>query len=179
MDSGELKNAYISSAENLEVIRRDFESNGNTKSRREFYRLRYMAAIIMNDLSREYLSIETNPTNGTSKLLAVGTLILKLYEARQWYTKDGYVTLLDIADQKGIKSETEQKLRSLKGLKAGRIDAYSKFRNTIAGHYLFNSCELIEELEKIEQEVFFEDARAVLRYGNEWINVLKYVGEHT
>lgn len=78
---------YLQSSEHLESIKSEYESVVEPQEKKKFYFLKYMAIVIYNDLSREYYNEHTNPSIGVSRLLALGPLILKLFEAHLWFKK--------------------------------------------------------------------------------------------
>lgn len=84
-----------------------------------------------------------------------------------------------LAKKRGLLQEVDLKLKEMKSLKPAAIESYDKFRNRLAGHYGADCIDLIKELGAIEKDKFFDDVSVVLRYGNEWMKVLKYVAENS
>lgn len=173
----ELEDIYVQSANVLDLKKSEYNSDVGPENKRAFIKLQYMAIIIYNDLCREYCNLHKNSSVGTSKILALGPVILKLFEAHLWYKKEGNKELLALATRRGIKKEVEKKLKELKNIKSSRIELYSKYRNKLAGHYSFESIDHIAELEQECEATFSEDAETVIRYGNQWLNILGYIGD--
>lgn len=167
---------YAQSANCLEMKKSEFNSDISSENKRAFVKLQYMVIIIYNDLCREYCDLHKNTSVGTSKILALGPVILKLFEAHLWYKKEGNKEFLALAERRGIKQDVEKKLKELKNIKSSRIELYSKYRNKLAGHYSFECISLIEELEQECEATFSEDAETVIRYGNKWLDILGYIG---
>lgn len=174
----DLEKVYVQSSKHLETIKSEYEAVIEPEEKKEFYFLKYMAIVISNDLSREYYNVNKNPSLGVSRLLALGPLILKLFEAHLWYQQKGNPKLRILAEKRGLLQDVEAKLKEMKSLQPAVIESYSKYRNRLAGHYDSDCIDLIQELGSIEKDKFFGDVSVVLRYGNEWIKVLKYVAEN-
>ena len=169
---------YLQSSELLDTIKGEYEAVVEPEEKREFYFLKYMAIIISNDLSREYYNVNKNPSLGVSKLLALGPLILKLFEAHLWYQKKGNPKIRTLAEKRGLLHDVETRLKQMKSLQPAVIESYSKYRNRLAGHYDSDCIDLIQEFGTIEKDKFFDDVSIVLLYGIEWIKVLKYIAEN-
>ena len=171
-----LKRQYIKSAENLEKAKAEFESVVESGPKQEFYRLKYMGFILQNEMCREFFNLESNPTKNESKLAALAPVILALFEAYIWYRKEGNPRLRELARERGMFEYVETELKRIKALKAGNIEAYSSYRNKLAGHFDLTRVELINHFGKLNFEKFEQDAVSVISYGNEWIDILKNVG---
>ena len=68
-------------------------------------------------------------TIGASKLLSLGSIILKLFEANLWYSQVGNRKLLELAQSRGMFSLIEDKLKDDRGITTvlANIDYYLKF----------------------------------------------------
>lgn len=176
MNFEEQKAQYLKSAENLERTRIEFEQVLEAGPKKEFFRLKYMGALILNEMCREVLYLESNPTLRDSKLAALAPIILSLYESYIWYTKDGNKRLRELAAQRGMIELVEADLRELKKLKASNILQYESYRNQLAGHFSVERIELLSDFGKIDFKQFEIDVIRVISYGNGWLQILKKVG---
>ena len=93
----DMKDVYIKSAALLESAKDELLSDGVTESHYEFLSLKFTASLIHNDVCREIHNLTVNPTVGASKLLSLGPIILKLFEANLWYSKVGNKRLHELA----------------------------------------------------------------------------------
>lgn len=179
MNKDDLKKVYMNTCDNLEKSRAEYLSDGGSDDRREFYQLKYMISIILNDLAREYYNFEANPTIETSNLTALGPLVLTVYEAHMWYRKKGNRKLLEMAEHRGITQEVTDMVRDLKGLKSSRIEEYRNLRDKMSGHYEPECFDLIEELSCGKANSFRQDALPVLQYVKGWSDILGFIVKTT
>lgn len=178
MDMMDMKDIYIKSASLLESAKDELLSDGVTESHYEFLSLKFTASLIHNDLCREFHSLTVNPTVGASKLLAYGSIILKLFEENRWYSKFGNRRLRELAESRGMLGLIEDKLKDMKRfLRPSRIEKYEKIRNRLSGHYDNQIVNILQELGAIQSDTFFEDIEMMVRFSHEWLQALRSIGK--
>lgn len=172
-----MKDVYIKSAALLESAKDEFLSNGVTGVHYEFLSLKFMASLIHNEVCREIHNLAVNPTIGASKLLSLGPIILKLFEANLWYSQVGNKRLRELAKSRGMLELIEVKLREMKLIRPSRIEKYAGIRNKLAGHYDDQIANMLQELGAIQSDAFFEDIEMMVRYSQEWLQALRSIGK--
>lgn len=172
-----IEKVYLESSRLLDLAREDTLKVNISTIKREFYSLKFMASVIHNELCREFFYLVLNPTIGTSKIISLGPLILKLYEANNWYFKFGNKRLRELACERGLNSLCDEKLRELKSLKPSRIEKYTVVGNKLAGHYDLNYFELVEEFSITDSDEFFDDVLVLITYGKRWLQLLQSIGK--
>lgn len=110
----DIKKTYIESAIILDKAMAELSSSGISDLHREFLSLKCMSSIIQNDVCRELHNIVVNPTTGTSKLLALGPIVLKLFEAHHWYSTTGNKKLRELAKNRSMLDIINKKLKEMK-----------------------------------------------------------------
>jgi hypothetical protein len=173
----DMKDVYIKSAALLESAKDELLSEGVTESHYEFLSLKFTASLIHNDVCREIHNLTVNPTVGASKLLSLGPIILKLFEANLWYSKVGNKRLHELARSRGMHVLIENKLEEMKLIRPSRIERYAGIRNRLAGHYDNQIVNTLQELGAIQSDAFFEDIEMMVRYSQEWLKVLRSIGK--
>ncbi len=134
-----------------------------------------MGAVIQNDLCREVYNLDNNPTIGTSKLLAIGPIILKLFEANLWYSQVGNKKLRELAEKCCVLAFVENEFKEMKLLDPNRIEKYARFRNKLAGHYDSQILDVIQELGLVQYNIFWDDVEMMVLYGQKWLQVLRSI----
>lgn len=172
-----MKDIYIQSASLLENAQDEFLSADAEGLQHDFLQLKFMALLIHNDVCREVHNLNINPTIGTSKLLSLGQVLLKLFEANLWYSKIGNKKLLELAKSRGMHEFIKAKLKELKPLRPSRIEKYADIRNSLSAHYDQLSPKLLQELGTVQAGAFFEDIKMTIRYHQEWLKALRSVGK--
>lgn len=173
-----MKEIYITSATLLENARDELLSNGVTGIHQEFLQLKFMGCLIHNDCCREMYNLTVNPTLETSKVLALSSIIMKLFEANRWYSTFGNRGILELAEIRGVRELVQAKLSEMKRLRPQRIEAYADIRNRLSGHY--NNSEAFEMLQKlggISYDTFFKDIEMMVQYSHEWLQALMSMGK--
>jgi len=173
----DMKDIYIKSAALLESAKDDFLLNGVTGFQYEFLSLKFMASLIHNDVCREIHNLTVNPTIGASKLLSLGPIILKLFEANLWYSQVGNKKLRELAKSRGMLDFIGNKLKEMKLIRPSRIEKYAGIRNKLVGHYDDQIANMLQELGAIQSDVFFEDIEMMVRYSQEWLQALRSIGK--
>ena len=171
----DMKDIYIKSAALLESAKDKFLSDGVTGFHHEFFSLKFMASLIHNDVCREIHNLTVNPTIGASRLLSLGPIILKLFEANIWYSKVGNKRLRELAKSRGMLKPIEDELKEMKLIRPSRIEKYAGIRNKLAGHYDDQIANMLQELGAIQSDAFFEDIEMMVRYGQEWLQALRSI----
>ena len=173
----DMKDIYIKSATLLESAKDELLSDGVTGSHYEFLSLKFIASLIHNDVCREFHNLATNPTMGASKVLSLGPIILKLFEAKLWYSQFGNRKLLELAKRRGMDSLIKNKLKEMKLLDPSRIGKYAGIRNKLAGHYDDQIASAFQELGAIQYDAFSKDIQMMVRYSQEWLWALRSIGK--
>jgi hypothetical protein len=124
-----IKEVYLKSGSILDVAHSELALSEKSELQSEFLSLKFMAATIHNEICREFYFLNSNPTTGISKLISIGPIILKLFEANLWYQKVGNKKLRELAHSRGLDKLYNAKSNALKELKPNRIDKYSDFRS--------------------------------------------------
>lgn len=171
------KDIYTKSAALLEEAKDKFVSEGATGAQYDFLLLKLMASIIHNDICREFHNLILNPTSETSKLLAFGPIILKLFEANRWYQQVGNKKLRELARNRDMLQFVENKLKKMKLMNPKRIEEYKGIRNRLIGHYDEQMIDVVQELTSIQSDRFIGDVEVILRYGRDWLPVLRSIGK--
>jgi hypothetical protein len=174
----DIKDVYTKSAALLEEAKDDFLSARDTGEHHEFLSLKLMASLIHNDVCREFYNLTVNKTTGTSRLLALGPIVIKLFEAHLWYSQIGNKRLRELAKSRGMLELIENKLREMNRLNPGRIEKYADIRNKLIAHYPYNyeTVRVVQEFGSISADDFFEDITMMVRYALEWLQALKAIG---
>lgn len=172
----DMKGIYIKSALLLDSAKYELFSNDVIGLEYDFLTLKFMASLLHNDFCREYYNFTVNPTVGVSKLLSVGPLILKLFEANLWYSQVGNKKLRELAINRGMLDFIEDKLKEMKRIRPSRIENYTTIRNKLVGHYDDQIVNILQELGAIQSETFFEDIEMMVRYNQEWLHALRSIG---
>jgi hypothetical protein len=173
----DIQQIYCKSAVLLDEVKDELSSGVVTGSHHEFLSLKFMALVIHNDVCREFHNLVANPTIGISRLLALGPIILKLFEANLWYSQVGNKRLRELAASRGMLESIEHNLREMKLIKPNRIEKYATFRNKLAGHYDDQTLNLIQELGSVQSDKFFEDVEMMVRYSQIWLQALRSIGK--
>lgn len=173
----DMKNIYIKSATLLESSKAEFLLDGVTGVHHEFLSLKFMASLIHNEVCREWHNLTVNPTNGASKVLSLGSIILKLFEANLWYSQVGNQRLRKLAESRGMLEFIEDKLKAMKLIRPSRIEKYAEIRNKLAGHYDDHIANMLQKLGAIQSDVFFEDIQMMVPYSQKWLQALKSIGK--
>jgi len=173
----DMKDVYIKSAALLESSNGESLSDGVTVAHAEFLSLKLMASLIHNDVCREFHNLTVNPTRGASKLLSLGPIILKLFEANLWYSQVGNKKLRELAESRGMFELIENKLKEMKLIRPSRIEEYAGIRNKLVAHYDDQTVKMLQELGAIQSDKFFEDIEMMVRYGQEWLQALRSIGK--
>ena len=71
----------------------------------------------------------------------------------------------------------EAKFKEMKLIRPGRIEKYAGIRNKLAGHYDKQIADILRELGAIEYDEIFEDMKAMVHYGQEWMQALRSIGK--
>jgi hypothetical protein len=171
----DMKDTYIRSAALLESAKDELLSDGVTGFRYEFHSLKFIASLMHNDVCREIHNLNGNPTIGASKLLSIGSIILKLFEENRWYSDVGNKRLRELAKSRGMLEFIEAKLKEMKLIRPSRIEKYAGIRNKLAGHYDDQIVNILQELGAIQSDAFFEDIEMMVRYSQEWLKALKSI----
>lgn len=173
----DMKDVYIKSAALLENAKDELISDGATGFRYEFHSLKFSASLMHNDVCREIHNLTVNPTIGASKLLSLGSIILKLFEVNRWYLDVGNKRLRELAKSRGMHEFIEAKLKEIKLIRPSRIEKYAGIRNKLAGHYDNQMVNILQELGAIQSDAFFEDIEMMVRYSQEWLQALRSIGK--
>ncbi|HEX9758286.1 MAG TPA: hypothetical protein VGB26_10895 [Nitrospiria bacterium] len=173
----DMKDVYIKSAAFLESSKDEFLSDGVTGFHYEFLSLKFMASLIHNDVCREFHNLTVNPTIGTSKVLSLGPIILKLFEANLWYSQVGNKKLRELAESRGMLEFMENKLKEMKLIRPSRIEKYAGIRNKLVGHYDDQIVKMLQELGATQSDNFFDDIEMMVRYSQEWLQALRSIGK--
>jgi hypothetical protein len=174
----DMKDIYIKSAALLESAKDEFLStNGVTGLHYEFLSLKFIGSLIHNDVCREFHNLTVNPTLGSSKLLSLCPIILKLFEANLWYSKVGNKRLCELAKSRGALELIEDKLKEMKLIRPSRIEEYAKIRNKLAAHYDDQLVKILHDLGVIQSDKFFEDIGMMVRYSQKWLQALRSIGK--
>ena len=173
----DMKDVYITSAALLENAKDELLSDGATGFRYEFHSLKFIVSLMHNDVCREIHNLTVNPTIGASKLLSIGSVILKLFEENRWYSDVGNKRLRELAKSRGMLEFIEAKLKEMKLIRSSRIEKYAEIRNKLAGHYDNQIVNILQELGAIQSDAFFEDIEMVVRYSQEWLQALRSIGK--
>jgi hypothetical protein len=172
----EFEKEYVQSGIVLEAVLKQLSTEPLEGQKKRFLSLKFMGAVIHNEVCRELYVLLSNPTNDTSKLIAIGPLILKLFEAHSWYQQVGNKELRLLSIDRDIKESFDQQLKEMKALKPSRIEKYSHFRNKMSGHYDEKYFSLVKELGAVDQHDFFNDVLQMVRYGTKWMLLLSSIG---
>jgi len=172
-----IKNVYCKSAELLEAVQTERERVDTDGQLKDFISLKYMASVIHNELCREFYYLVSNPTRGQSKLMSLGIIILKLFEAHRWYKGIGNKNLIILAKKRGMEEILNKKLSEIKLIKPSRIEKYATYRNTLSGHYDNDFPEKLQSFGTLDSENFFSDIELMVRYSQEWLKILDSVGK--
>jgi hypothetical protein len=148
----DMKDIYIKSAALLESAKAECLSDDVTGVHYEFHSLKFMASLIHNDVCREIYYLTVNPTIGTSKLMSLGPIILKLFEANLWYSKVGNKRLRELAKSRSMLEIIKGKLNEMKLIRPSRIEKYAEIRNKLAGHYDDQIASVLQELGAIQSD---------------------------
>jgi hypothetical protein len=173
----DMKDIYVKSAALLESAKDELLSNGATGYQYEFLSLKFMVSLIHNDVCREIHNLTVNPTIEASKLLSLGPIILKLFEANLWYSQVGNKKLRELAKNRGMLDLIENKLEEMKLIRPSRIKKYAELRNKLVAHYDDQIANILQELGAIQADAFFEDIEMMVRYSQEWLQALRSVGK--
>ncbi len=171
----DMKDIYIKSAVLLESAKNELLSDGVTGFRYEVHSLKFIASLMHNDVCREIHNLTVNPTMGASKLLSIGSIILKLFEENRWYSDVGNKRLRELAKSRGKLQLIEEKLKEMKLIRPSRIEKYAGIRNKLAGHYDDQIVNILQELGAIQSDAFYEDIEMMVRYSQEWLKALKSI----
>ena len=171
----DMKEIYVTSAKLFESARDELFLDGITGVHREFIELKFMGCLIHNEICREFHNLTGNPTIGASKLLALGPIILKLFEANLWYSQVGNRMLRELAQSRGMLEFFESKYKEMKLIRPSRIEMYAGIRNQLAAHYDDHTPTMFQKLGAIEADAFFEDIEMMVRYSQEWLQVLTII----
>lgn len=177
MDIMDIKDVYIESAAILEEANNELSSVTATEQQREFLSLKFMSALIHNDLCPVYYNMTVNPTTETSRLLTLGSVIMKLFEAHIWYSQSGTRRLRKLAENRNMKAFIEDKCKEMKQLNPSRIEKYSKIRNDLSVHYSVKTIDVIRKLGSLSYDDVFEDIKMMVAYGLEWKKALRSIGK--
>ena len=173
----DMKDVYIKSAALLESAKDELLSDGVIGFRYEFHSLKFIVSLMHNDVCREIHNLTVNPTIGASKLLSIGSVILKLFEENRWYSDVGNKRLRELAKSRGMLEFIEAKLKEMKLIRSSRIEKYAEIRNKLAGHYDNQIVNILQELGAIQSDAFFEDIEMMVRYSQEWLQALRSIGK--
>jgi hypothetical protein len=173
----DMKDVYIKSAELLESAKDEFLLNGGTEVHNEFLSLKFMGSLIHNEVCREIHNLAVNPTIGASKLLQYCPIILKLYEEHLWYSQVGNKRLRELAKSRGMLELIEDKVRKMRLIRPSRIKKYKGIRDKLAAHYDDQIANMLQEFEAIQTNAFFEDIKMMMRYSQEWLEALRFIGK--
>lgn len=173
----DIKDVYMQSAAILEEVQKEHSLTAMTAEQTEFLSLKLMAAVIHNDVCREYYDLFVNTTTGTSRLLVLASIIMKLFEAHLWYSQIGNKRLRNLAQSRGMHEFIESTFKDMKRLNPNRIEKYSDIRNELGAHYSYNdnTIDVIDKLYSIPPNDFFEDVKMMVLYGQEWLKALRAV----
>lgn len=171
----DMKDIYIKSAALLESAKDELLSDGVIGFRYEFHSLKFIASLMHNDVCREIHNLTVNPTIGASKLLSLGSIILKLFEENIWYSQVGNRRLRELAKSRGKLQLIEDKLKEMKLIRPSRMEKYAGIRNKLAGHYDDQIVNILQELGAIQSDAFFEDIEMMVRYSQEWLKALRSI----
>ncbi len=174
-----MQEVYTQSSVILEKAQEDYSTSIVPDEYREFLSLRLMVSIIHNDVCREYYNFNANfhLATGLSRLLALGSVIMKLFEAHIWYSQIGNKQLRKLAKSRGMITFIDDKFKKMKRINPSRIEKYSGIRNDLSVHYSDKTINVIQHIGSISANDVFEDIEIVLLYGMEWMKALRSIGK--
>lgn len=134
-----------------------------------------MAAIIHCDVARLVVAYAECEFEGIARLLWLGDIASKLYEARNWYNNSGTAALRKIAERKPI--ETKAVNATIDGLKrthgVHRVNKYVEYRNKLGYHYDVTAISHLETFGKNDANEFFDILTSFVRFSGDWAQLTK------
>ena len=136
-----------------------------------------MAAILHCDLCRLVVALDECRQPGLARLMWMAEISSKLYEAKDWYFKDGAKSLLAIARRKTCGPEAVRaRLKQLNANYAiSAIDRYAIYRNKVGYHYDSEALDVIRRLGGESSEEYFGIVMTFARYSGAWAALAKDV----
>lgn len=134
-----------------------------------------MAALIHCDLCRLVVSFDECQVVGVARLLYLGDIVCKLFEARNWYNNAGTKLLLRIAERKSIdKAHVRKKIEDLKQAhQIHRVKTYEAYRNKFGYHYDANAISYLQRFGLEDSDHFFDLLTAFVRFSASWTQITK------
>jgi hypothetical protein len=138
------------------------------------------AAIIHCDICR--LTLAINDTNGlwVARLLTVGDIASKLYEARNWYANTAKSFLIQFASthQEVDNEAVLNKINLLfKKHRPYRIENYKNYRNKVGFHYDSKLLTYFKEFGDLDAEEFFDILESFVQFSHDWHELTKQLLE--
>ncbi|WP_092032785.1 hypothetical protein [Marinobacter sp. DSM 26671] len=134
-----------------------------------------MAAIIHCDICRQVVALDECNVEGLARLLILGNIVSKLFEAQRWYFGPGRTLLKDIAKSKDIGADRlEEYLKTLGAKhKVDSIQRYSEYRNKLSYHYDENAITFLQLFSREDAEAFDALLVGFVRYAGDWAKLTK------
>jgi len=135
------------------------------------------ATVIHCDLCRLMVAYEECERDGIARLLWMGDIASKLYEARLWFHQIGNKLLLKLAHRHG---DDQAELRSrLKELERAHpiknAAAYEKYRHKVGHHYSPEIGTILHDFGQSDSDVFFGTIADVTNYARNWVAMYKHL----
>ena len=136
-----------------------------------------MAAIIHCDLCRLVVALDECEREGVARLLCLGDIASKLYEARNWYSNSGTTTLRAIAERRSFGvAALNARLESIKSTyQVHRINKYADYRNKVGFHYDKDAISHLSWFASEGADDFFEIMASFVKFSGEWAQLSRDV----
>lgn len=134
-----------------------------------------MAAIIHCDLCRLVVAYAECELEGIARLLWLGDIASKLYEARNWYNNSGTAVLRQIAQRKpiGLKAVNAKIDELKKAHGVHRVNKYADYRNKLGYHYDTAAISHLHTFSMNDAEEFFDVLTSFVRFSGDWAQLTK------
>lgn len=134
-----------------------------------------MAAIIHCDLCRLVVAYAECELEGVARLLWLGDIASKLYEARNWYNNSGTAALRQIAERKpiGLKPVNARIDDLKKSHGVHRVNKYVDYRNKLGYHYDAAAISHLQAFSQSDANEFFEVLTSFVRFSGDWAQLTK------
>jgi hypothetical protein len=177
VDKDRVRFVYVEASKILDAT---FEFQPNSSESEEFkeaHNLRTIACIIHNDLLRGLYCHVMEPALGIAVLLGMADMAKKMFEAKDWFMRDGNVRLINLAEKRGYKREdVSGRIRAMKKRhQLGRLEKYSTIRHKLSAHYDPNCVDALREFAHMNSDEFFDVLGSFSRYAHEWLDLLRAV----
>lgn len=139
-----------------------------------------MSNLINCDICRLVASYDQCQVGGVARLLHLGDIAAKLYEARNWYNNTGTKILLNIAKRKGldVKDIKKQIDVIIRNHKIHNVNKLKVYRDKFGSHYDIEAINNIHLFGSENSDLFFQLLTDFVKFSHDWAKLTKELIQH-